>query len=148
MSEHWELDWTELTLAEKKILDRMKEVQGIRAKDLLASLQVPRSTLYYSLNALAQTGWVKRLGKGRWKLTSEARAIITSLAAEEKVRQEVDKSLGAGDYLKGLYRLFPTEEYRAFFRLMIDGLISKHHLWELYPSQWPSFIIGGDYQEA
>jgi hypothetical protein len=38
----------------------------------------------------------------------------------------------------------PTKPHRAFFRLLADGIVARHHLCEEEPSAWPSFIAIGE----
>ncbi|MFC2019795.1 hypothetical protein ACFLU4_07630 [Chloroflexota bacterium] len=46
--------------------------------------------------------------------------------------------------LKKLINMLPTELHRAFFRLLLSGIIAKYHLLEVYDDGYPAFILGGE----
>ena len=45
--------------------------------------------------------------------------------------------------LQGLIELLPTEPHKAFFRLLISGVIAKYVLFESFDDGYSAFIIGG-----
>lgn len=55
--------------------------------------------------------------------------------------------VGAGDLGPAL-ALLPTEEHRAFLRLVLSATIARHHLGARNPSGWPGFLATGPTKTA
>ena len=108
--------------------------QGLQSLTALAGINY--NTLRQRIDKLSRYGYLGKSGYGKNSLTDKGRRFVDELSSPV-----------APDFndpgLKKLIDMLPSELHRAFFRLVICGVIAKYLLFELYDDGYPGFIIGG-----
>jgi len=108
--------------------------QGLQSLTALAGINY--NTLRQRIGKLSRYGYLGKSGYGKNSLTDKGRRFVDELSSPV-----------APDFedpgLKKLIDMLPSELHRAFFRLVICGVIAKYLLFELYDDGYPGFIIGG-----
>jgi predicted transcriptional regulator len=108
--------------------------QGLQS--LTALVGINYNTLRQRIGKLSRYGYLAKPGYGKYSLTDKGRHFVDELSSPV-----------APDFndpgLKKLINMLPSELHRAFFRLVICGVIAKYLLFELYDDGYPGFIIGG-----
>ena len=108
--------------------------QGLQSLTALAGINY--NTLRQRIGKLSRYGYLGKSGYNKNSLTDKGRRFVDELSSPV-----------APDFnepgLKKLIGMLPSELHRAFFRLVICGVIAKYLLFEVYDDGYPGFIIGG-----
>jgi len=89
------------------------------------------------LNKLLRYNYLAKPGYGEYALSEKGRRFVEALTLPVAPDLKDPK-------LKKLIDMLPTELHRAFFRLLLSGIISKFHLADVYDDGYPAFILGGE----
>jgi DNA-binding transcriptional ArsR family regulator len=101
-----------------------------RSDALALALHVPPRTARYRLGRLRDRGLVEQRPRGSWTLTGAGqRAALTASVPEPVASIAVLDALPA--------------EHRAFLRLIEDAVVARRALRDVYPSNWPGFVLVG-----
>lgn len=101
-----------------------------RSEALAAAVDVPVRSMRRALARLRAAGLVAQGKRGEWALTGAGRrAALTATVPEPTA------SLALLDEL-------PTE-HRAMLRLIEDAVVARRALRDVYPSNWPGFVLYG-----
>jgi predicted transcriptional regulator len=108
--------------------------QGLQSLTALAGINY--NTLRQRIDKLSRYNYIAKPGYGKYSLTDKGKHFVDELSSPV-----------APDFndpgLKKLIDMLPSELHRAFFRLVICGVIAKYLLFEVYDDGYPGFIIGG-----
>ena len=89
------------------------------------------------LKKLLKYNYIVKPHYGEYALTDKGRRFV------EELTLPISPDL-MDPKLKRLIGLLPSELHRAFFRLLISGVIAKYHLSDIYNDGYPAFILGGE----
>jgi len=109
--------------------------QGLKSLSALADINY--NTLRQRMGKLSRYGYISKPGYGEYALTGKGRQFIEELTLPVAPDLKDPK-------LKKLIDMLPTELHRAFFRLLLSGIIAKYHLSDIYDDGYPAFILGGE----
>jgi len=109
--------------------------QSLNSLRVLAELNY--HTCRQRLGKLLRYNYLAKPRYGEYALTEKGRQFVEQLTLPVTPDLKDPK-------LKKLIDLLPTELHRAFFRLVISGVIVKHHLFKIYDDGYPAFILGGE----
>jgi len=97
---------------------------------LAMGLHIPDRTARWRLARLRDAGLIESPTRGTWTLTGAGqRAVLTTTIPEPTASIVVLDTL-------------PTE-HQAVLRLIEDAVIARRALYDVYPSNWPSFYLTG-----
>jgi predicted transcriptional regulator len=105
-------------------------------KTLSSVADINYNTLRQRLGKLGRYGYVSKPRFGQYGLTNKGRRFVDDLSSP--VAPDFDEPC-----LKKLIDMLPSELHRAFFRLVISGVIAKYLLFQVYDDGYPGFIMGG-----
>ena len=108
--------------------------QGLQSLTALASINY--NTLRQRVDKLIRYGYLAKPGYGKYSLTDKGRRFVDELSSP--VAPDFDDP-----GLKKLINMLPSELHRAFFRLVVAGVIAKYLLFEVFDDGYPGFILGG-----
>ncbi len=91
--------------------------QGLQSLTALAGINY--NTLRQRVDKLIRYGYLAKPGYGKYSLTDKGRCFVDELSSP--VAPDFDDPC-----LKKLIDMLPSELHRAFFRLVIAGIIAKH----------------------
>lgn len=121
---------------DETILLALKEgAQSLKNLHVLSGINY--NTFRQRLEKLVRYNYIARPGYGKYGLTGKGRQFVEELTMP--VAPDLKDSK-----LKKLIDMLPTELHRAFFRLLLSGIIAKYHLAGAYDDGYPAFILGGD----
>ena len=121
---------------DENILLILKEgPQGLKRLSPLADINY--NTLRQRMGKLSRYGYVSNPSYGKYGLTDKGRHFVDDLSTPVAPDLKHPK-------LKKLIDMLPTEVHRAFFRLLLSGIIAKFHLGGVYDDGYPAFILGGE----
>ncbi len=121
---------------DEKILLTLREgSQGLKSLSDLADINY--NTLRQRIDKLSRYEYISKPGYGEYALTGKGRQFV------EELTLPVAPDL-TDPKLKKLIDMLPTELHRAFFRLLLSGIIAKYHLSDVYDDGYPAFILGGE----
>jgi len=106
-------------------------------KNLRVLSGINYNTFRQRLEKLVRYSYIARPGYGKYALNEKGRRFVEELTSP--VAPDLKDSK-----LKKLIDLLPTELHRAFFRLLLSGIIAKYHLADTYDDGYPAFILGGE----
>ena len=109
--------------------------QGLKSLSDLASINY--NTLRQRMGKLRRYGYISKPSYGEYALTGKGRQFVEELTLPVAPDLKDPK-------LKKLIDMLPTELHRAFFRLLLSGIIAKYHLSDVYDDGYPAFILGGE----
>ncbi len=109
--------------------------QGLGNLSTLAELNY--NTCRQRLDKLLRYNYLAKPRYGEYALSEKGRRFIEELASP--VAPDLKDSK-----LKKLIDMLPTELHRAFFRLLLSGVIAKCQLADAYDDGYPAFILGGE----
>jgi len=136
MSKRDDVVRTRIDAVDETILLALKEGQQSPGNiSTLADLNY--HTCRQRLNKLLRYNYLAKPGYGEYALSEKGRRFIEELTMPVAPNLKDSK-------LKKLIDMFPTELHRAFCRLLLSGIIAKHHLADAYDDGYPAFILGGD----
>ncbi len=95
------------------------------------------NTCRQRLNKLLRYNYLAKPKYGEYALSEKGRRFIEELTLPMAPDLKDPK-------LKKLIDILPTELHRAFFRLLLSGIIAKPHLADVYDDGYPAFILGGE----
>ena len=95
------------------------------------------NTFRQRLRKLVRYNYIARPGYGKYALTEKGRRFVEELSMPVAPDLKDPK-------LKKLIDMLPTELHRAFFRLLLSGIIAKYHLSNVFDDGYPAFILGGE----
>ncbi len=125
-----------LDAVDETILLALKEGQQSLANlSTLANLNY--HTCRQRLNKLIRYNYLGKPGYGQYALTDRGKRFVEDLTVPVNPDLKDPK-------LEKLIDMLPTELHRAFFRLLLSGIIAKHHLADVYDDGYPAFILGGE----
>ena len=125
-----------LDVMDEKILLTLREgSQGLKSLSDLADINY--NTLRQRIDKLSRYEYISKPGYGEYALTGKGRQFV------EELTLPVAPDL-TDPKLKKLIDMLPTELHRAFFRLLLSGIIAKYHLSDVYDDGYPAFILGGE----
>ena len=121
---------------DENILLVLKEgPQGLKRLSALAGINY--NTLRQRMSKLSRYGYASKPGYGKYGLTDKGRQFVEDLSTPVALDLKHPK-------LKKLIDMLLTELHRAFFRLLLSGIIAKLHLAGIYDDGYPAFILGGE----
>jgi len=121
---------------DETILLALKEgAQSLKNLHVLSGINY--NTFRQRLDKLVRYDYIARPGYGKYALTEEGKRFV------EELSMPVAPDL-KDPRLKKLIDLLPTELHRAFFRLLLSGIIAKYLLSDIYDDGYPAFILGGE----
>jgi len=136
MSKRDDVVRTRIDAVDETILLALKEgQQSLGNISTLADLNY--HTCRQRLNKLLRYNYLAKPGYGEYALSDNGRRFIEELTLPVAPNLKDSK-------LKKLIDMFPTELHKSFFRLLLSGIIAKHHLADAYDDGYPAFILGGD----
>ena len=136
MSKRDDVVRTRIDAVDETILLALKEGQQSPGNiSTLADLNY--HTCRQRLNKLLRYNYLAKPGYGEYALSDNGRRFIEELTLPVAPNLKDSK-------LKKLIDMFPTELHKSFFRLLLSGIIAKHHLADAYDDGYPAFILGGD----
>ena len=95
------------------------------------------NTFRQRLEKLVRYNYIARPGYGKYALTEKGKKFVEELT--------LPVTLGLKDSkLEKLINILPTELHRAFFRLLLSGIIAKYYLSDIFNDGYPAFILGGE----
>ncbi len=97
---------------------------------LAAALAVPVRTVQLWLGRLRERGLVEQRTRGSWTLTGAGKRAALAATVPEPTA-----SIASLDTLPA--------EHRAMLRLIEDAVVARRALRDVYPSNWPAFILLG-----
>jgi len=121
---------------DEKILLTLREgPQSLKSLSDLADINY--NTLRQRIGKLSRYGYISKPGYGEYARTGKGRQFVEELTLPVAPNLKDPK-------LKKLIDIQPTELHRAFFCLLLSGIIAKHHLADVYDDGYPAFILGGE----
>lgn len=123
----------DLSENDRKVIEALQDGE-LRAGELADVLGVADRTVRRRAGRLMERGLIERPRQGRYRLTAEGRRKL------EEELLAVGLDLGR---LTPLIKKLPSPALQAFLCLLLSALIAKTHLFELYGTGWPAFIVGG-----
>jgi predicted transcriptional regulator len=121
---------------DETILLALKEgEQSLKNLHVLSGINY--NTFRQRLDKLLRYKYIAKPGYGKYALTEKGKRFV------EELTISVATDLKDPN-LKKLIDLLPTELHRAFFRLVLSGVIAKYHLSDVYDDGYPAFILGGE----
>ncbi len=93
------------------------------------------NTCRQRLKKLLRYNYIARPKYGEYALSEKGRHFVEELTLPVVADLKDPK-------LKKLIEMLPTELHRAFCRLLLSGIIAKHHLADAYDDGYPAFILG------
>jgi len=109
--------------------------QGLGNLSTLAGLNY--NTCRQRLNKLLRYIYLAKPKYGEYALSEKGRRFVEALTLP--LTPDLKAPL-----LKKLINMLPTELHRAFFRLLLSGIIAKYYLFDVYDDGYPAFILGGE----
>jgi len=125
-----------LDALDEQILELMR-AKARKRSDLVALVERSDSIVRNHIGKLAKYGFVSRSGHGIYKITSQGEARLNEIGLPHLSPNLNDREL------QELMKQFPTEGHRALFRLILDAVVAKRHLWEYFEQGWPCFFAVG-----
>lgn len=136
MKERNEVKRERLDTSDESIM--MTLLEGSQTSKFISSLtDINYRTCRQRLKKLLKYGYVAKPGYGEYALTDKGRHFV------EELTMPVSPDLKDPN-LKKLIDLLPSELHRAFFRLLLSGVIAKYHLSDIYDDGYPAFILAGE----
>ena len=136
MNEKNEVVRRKVDAVDETILLALKEgAQSLKNLHVLSGINY--NTFRQRLDKLVRYDYIARPGYGKYALTGKGRQFVEELTLPVAPDLKDPK-------LKKLINVLPTELHRAFFRLLLSGIIAKHHLADTYDDGYPAFILGGE----
>lgn len=112
---------------------------GLRGGELAAMTALPERTVRAVLARLTARGLVARDGQ---------RGAVRATVAGRTEAGAGTPGVALSSALEGAIDHFPAEAQRAFVRLLLSGIVARHHLAADYPSGWGGFIVVGPTKTA
>ncbi len=109
--------------------------QSLKSLSVLAGLKY--NTCRQRLDKLLRYNYLVKPRYGEYALSEKGRRFVEELSMPVAPDLKDPK-------LKKLIGMHPTELHRAFFRLLLSGIIAKYHLADVYDDGYPAFILGGE----
>ncbi len=106
-------------------------------KNLHSLSGINYNTFRQRLDKLVRYGYIAKPRYGVYALSEKGRRFVDELSVPVAPDLKDPK-------LKKLIGMLPTELHRAFFRLLLSGVIAKYHLSDVYGDGYPAFILGGE----
>jgi len=136
MNEKNEVVRRKVDAVDETILLALKEgAQSLKNLHVLSGINY--NTFRQRLDKLVRYDYIARPGYGKYALTEKGRRFV------EELTMPVAHDL-KDPKLKKLIDMLPTDLHRAFFRLVLSGIIAKYHLSDVYDDGYPALILGGE----